>query len=78
MLYWMRLSQNLSFYVDIVISSIYDIRYFLLMLILMILTFSNALVILEFRNIDESKKSMTSYESFITEVSGDTFFNTII
>jgi hypothetical protein len=47
MLYWIRLSPKLSFYVDIVKSSIFDIQYFLLMLVLMILTFSNALYILD-------------------------------
>jgi hypothetical protein len=47
MLYWIRLSPKLSFYVDIVKSSIKDIRYFLLMLGLMIMTFSNALYILD-------------------------------
>ena len=47
MLYWIRLSAKLSFYVDIVKSSINDIRYFLLMLVLMIMTFSNALFILD-------------------------------
>jgi hypothetical protein len=46
-LYWIRLSPKLSFYVDIVKSSIHDIRYFLLMLTLMIMTFSNALYILD-------------------------------
>jgi hypothetical protein len=48
MLYWIRLSPKLSFYVDIVKSSIKDIRYFLLMLGLMIMTFSNALYILDY------------------------------
>ncbi len=52
-LYWMRLSSNMSFYVDIVFSSLYDIRYFLLMLGLMILTFSNALIILDYSIKDE-------------------------
>ena len=47
MLYWIRLSPKLSFYVDIVKSSIHDIRYFLVMLALMIMTFSNALFILD-------------------------------
>jgi hypothetical protein len=47
MLYWIRLSPKLSFYVDIVKSSIIDIRYFCFMLILMIMTFSNALYILD-------------------------------
>ncbi len=77
-LYWMRLTSNLSFYVDIVISSIKDIQYFLLMLILMILTFSNALVILDFSNKDEYEGSTSSYESFISDVSGNTYFSTII
>jgi hypothetical protein len=48
MLYCIRLSPKLSFYVDIVKSSIIDIRYFLLMLGLMIMTFSNALFILDY------------------------------
>jgi hypothetical protein len=73
MLYWMRLSSNMSFYVDIVMSSLYDIRYFLLMLGLMILTFSNALIILDY-----SWKDEFEYESFITDVSGDTFFSSFI
>jgi hypothetical protein len=47
MLYWIRLSPKLSFYVDIVKNSIFDIQYFLLMLVLMIMTFSNALYILD-------------------------------
>ena len=47
LLYWIRLSPKLSFYVDIVKSSIHDIRYFLVMLTLMIMTFSNALFILD-------------------------------
>jgi hypothetical protein len=47
LLYWIRLSPKLSFYVDIVKSSIHDIRYFLVMLALMIMTFSNALFILD-------------------------------
>jgi hypothetical protein len=78
MLYWMRLSYNLSFYVDIVKNSIYDIRYFLLMLILMIFTFSNALIILDYSNKDEYEESMNSYQSFITDVSGDTFLSSLI
>jgi hypothetical protein len=53
MLYWIRLSSDLSFYVDIVMTSLFDIRYFLFMLILMILTFSNALIILDYSNKDE-------------------------
>ena len=44
----------------------------------MILTFSNALVILDFRNRDEYEESTNSYDSFITDVSGDTIFNSII
>ena len=78
MLYWMRLTSNLSFYVDIVISSIQDIQYFLLMLGLMILTFSNALVILDFSVKGEYEESTSSYESFISDVSGNTYFSSII
>ena len=68
----------MSFYVDIVKSSLYDIRYFLFMLFLMILTFSNALIILDYSNKDEYEESMNSYDSFIDDVIGDTFFSSII
>ena len=78
MLYWMRFSSYTSFYVDIVLSSLFDIRYFLLMLGLMILTFSNAIIILEYSIKNENEKSMNSYESFIPDVSGDTFFSSFI
>jgi hypothetical protein len=78
MLYWMRLSSNLSFYVDIVVSSLHDIRYFFAMLILMILTFSNALLILDYSIKDEYEESMNSYESFITDVTGNSFFSSCI
>jgi hypothetical protein len=78
MLYWIRLSSGMSFYVDIVMNSLYDIKYFLFMLILMILTFSNALIILDYSNKDEYEESMNSYESFITDVSGNAFFSSMI
>jgi hypothetical protein len=68
----------MSFYVDIVVSSLYDIKYFLVMLGLMILTFSNALIILDYSNKDEYEESMDLYESFIEDVSGDTFFSSMI
>lgn len=68
----------MSFYVDIVMSSLYDIKYFLVMLGLMILTFSNALIILDYSNKDEYEESMDLYESFIEDVSGDTFFSSMI
>ena len=77
MLYWIRLSSGMSFYVDIVMNSLYDIRYFIFMLLLMILTFSNALIILDHNNIDD-EESMNSYDSFIADVSGSTFFSLII
>ena len=44
----------------------------------MILTFSNALIILDFNNRDEYEESTNSYESFISDVSGNTFFSSII
>jgi hypothetical protein len=44
----------------------------------MILTFSNALIILDFNNKDEYEESTNSYESFISDVSGNTFFSSII
>jgi hypothetical protein len=78
MLYWIRLSPKLSFYVDIVMSSIIDIRYFLFMLCLMIMTFSNALYILDYKKYNYSEGNVDKYESFITDVSEDTFFNLFV
>jgi hypothetical protein len=44
----------------------------------MILTFSNALIILDLSNRDEYEEGTNSYESFISDVSGNTYFSTII
>ena len=65
-LYWFRISSKLSFYVKIVTYSVTDIRYFLMMLTLMIAAFSNALVILDIRGENDDEVS-EEYKSFITE-----------
>ena len=59
-------------------SSIIDIRYFLFMLCLMIMTFSNALYILDYKKYNYSEGNVDKYESFITDVSKDTFFNLFV
>jgi hypothetical protein len=46
-IYLLRISPDLLFYVRIVLYSIYDIRHFSVMLSLMIAAFSNAQVILD-------------------------------
>jgi hypothetical protein len=45
--YWMRLFQSTSFYVLMIQETMWDIRYFLVMLILCIATFANAILILD-------------------------------
>ncbi len=45
--YWVRLSKDMSFYVLMILESLYDIGYFLILLTLIVSTFSNALLILD-------------------------------
>jgi hypothetical protein len=45
--YWVRLSKHMSFYVLMILESLYDIGYFLVLLALIVSTFSNALLILD-------------------------------
>ncbi len=76
-LYWFRISSKLSFYVKIVTYSVADIRYFLIMLSLMIAAFSNALVILDFRGKNDDEMT-EEYKSFITEYGGNSLFDSFI
>jgi hypothetical protein len=45
--YWMRLFEKTSFYVKMIIETMYDIRYFLIMLLVCVATFANAILILD-------------------------------
>ena len=44
--YWLRLFGSTSFYVRMIIETLYDIRYFLLHFLLILMTFGNAMLIL--------------------------------
>lgn len=44
--YWLSLFRSTSFYVTLLLESVNDIKYFLLMVILCILSFSNAILVL--------------------------------
>ena len=44
--YWLRLFAGTSFYVRLIRDTLYDIRYFLILFILILITFANALLIL--------------------------------
>jgi hypothetical protein len=47
MFQWMRLFKNISFYVLMIIQIMYDIRHFMIMLLLCVATFSNSILILD-------------------------------
>ena len=68
----------MGFYVRIVTTSLYDIKYFFLMLCLILVTFSNALVILDRKITEENEEQSDSYTSFLTDVSGNNLFNSFI
>lgn len=44
---WMRLFYSTSFYVMMILEAIYDIRFFLLMIVLCVCMFGNAVLILD-------------------------------
>jgi hypothetical protein len=44
---WMRLFYVTSFYVIMILEAIYDIRYFLIMIVLCVCMFGNAVLILD-------------------------------
>jgi hypothetical protein len=47
MFQWMRLFKEISFYVQMIMQIMYDIRYFMIMLLLCVATFSNSILILD-------------------------------
>ena len=53
--YWVRLSKSMSFYVLMIFESLNDIGYFLVLLTLIVSTFSNALLILDLSQENISK-----------------------
>ena len=44
--YWMRIFTPTSFYVRLIVETLYDIRYFLILFVFILMTFANALLIL--------------------------------
>ena len=44
--YWMRLFQKLSFYVRLITETFYDIRFFLILFVFILMTFGNTLMII--------------------------------
>ena len=44
--YWLRLFDSTSFYVRLIIETLFDIKYFIILFIIILLTFGNALYIL--------------------------------
>jgi len=46
--YWMRLFSNTAMYVDMINQTIYDVRYFLLLVVIEVCAFGNAIMILNY------------------------------
>ena len=53
--YWMRLFSETAFYVKLIIETIIDIRYFLILFIAILMTFGNALMIMNAGRIEETR-----------------------
>ena len=45
--YWMRLFSSTSFYIRLIIETLADIKYFLILLIVIFCTFGNAFLIMD-------------------------------
>lgn len=63
--YWLRLWANTSFYIKLILETIYDIRYFLILFLFILMTFGNAFLIL-----NEGQP-----ETFIPQYFGNSFAN---
>lgn len=78
--YWMTLFEQTSFWVTLLKESIYDIRYFIFLLLLCVVAFSNAILISDFNNekinshlIAKHDPSTEEYES-LTQTKFDKLF----
>mmetsp|Transcript_36577 Transcript_36577/g.48015 ORF Transcript_36577/g.48015 Transcript_36577/m.48015 type:complete len:218 (+) Transcript_36577:2106-2759(+) len=45
--YWLRLFSSTSFYIRLIIETLWDIRYFLILFVFVLMTFGNALIIMD-------------------------------
>ena len=59
--YWMRLFESLSFYVRLISETLYDIRFFLILFVFILMTFGNTLMIIGHHR-EESKGEL--YKNF--------------
>ncbi len=62
---WMRLFAHTSFYVMMITEALYDIRYFLFMILLCVCMFGNAMLILDDKQISMSEESGEQYEMLV-------------
>ena len=66
--YWMRLFTNTSFYVRLIKETLFDIRYFLILFVFILMTFGNALLVMN----EEREGSL--YQNFFS----NDFLNVIL
>lgn len=62
--YWMRLFTETSFYVRLIKDTIYDLRYFLILFIFILITFANALLVLNQQRTDMLYKDFFNFPIF--------------
>ena len=65
--YWLRLFDSTSFYVRLIVETISDIKYFIILFVIILLTFGNALYILSIGKEDPLYKSYST-NNFINVV----------
>ena len=68
--YWMNLFSSYSYYVRLIKATIYDIRFFLSILMVLLMAFGNALMILNEGRYQENK--------IVQEFFSNTFFDTLM
>jgi hypothetical protein len=70
----MRLFEATSFYVQLIIETMYDIRYFLIMFIICLASFANAILILD---LAEVNKGDNGYERLIPGYTENNLFDSM-
>jgi hypothetical protein len=75
---WMRLFHQTSFYVMMIIQAVYDIRYFLVMILLCVCMFGNAILILDDTQDTMSLDVNESYEMIVPKQTWYRFVDAMI
>ena len=78
----MRLFEKTSFYVKMIIETMYDIRYFLIMLLVCVATFANAILILDLAQNRAAESQLEEdseeYARVINEATGNNIVDALL